>query len=104
MRWRRLVRARLDLTVAGFAPPETLGQNTWELLPLAHSELPLPQELTAVLSGRSDDDQVALMERLRTLDALLAAYGAELDAALEDASQRIEIDLGAASLGHTTWS
>lgn len=88
-RWRRLLRARLDLTVAGFAPPETLGAMSWELVPEAQMSLPLPQELLDAIRAAGTNDPVALMQRLRSLDRELMAYGAEIDAALEDSTEQI---------------
>lgn len=89
LRWRRLLRARLDLAVASYAPPDTLGAMSWDILPDAQMSLPHPQDLIAVVRVSPDDDQVALMQRLRALDRQLAAYGAHLDAALEDSTQQI---------------
>ena len=89
LRWRRLLRARLDLAVAAFAPPEPLGVATWELLPEAELGLPHPQVLTDAIHVGATTDQVALMHHLRHLDDMLAAYGAELDDALEHSTQQI---------------
>ncbi|HEY3437533.1 MAG TPA: hypothetical protein VGK35_07590 [Actinotalea sp.] len=89
LRWRRLLRARLDLAVAAFAPPQPLGEATWELLPEAEFGLPLPAQLMEAIQTDSDGDQVALMHHLRHLDDLLAAYGAEIDSALESSTQQI---------------
>lgn len=83
-RWRRLVRARLDLAVAAFAPPDHVGAMSWDLLPEAQLALPMPQELLAAVTVDPPADPVALMGHLRRLDRMLAAYGAELDAALEE--------------------
>ncbi|MBX9245779.1 hypothetical protein ICW40_13300 [Actinotalea ferrariae] len=85
-RWRRLVRARLDLAVASFAPPDHVGAMSWDILPEAQLALPMPQELLAAVTVDPPSDPVALMERLRRLDRMLAAYGAELDAALDELS------------------
>lgn len=82
-RWRRLVRARLDLTVASFAPPDQIGAMSWDLLPEAQMALPSPQDLLGAVTVAMPEDPVRLMEHLRELDQRLAAYGAELDAALE---------------------
>ncbi|NTW39740.1 MAG: hypothetical protein HGA44_07600 [Cellulomonadaceae bacterium] len=98
-RWRRLLRARLDLTVASFAPPEILGAMSWDLLPEAQLALPLPQSLHEVVSVDADVDRVALMRRLRDLDRELAAYGAELDVALEQCTEDLVADLMAPDRG-----
>lgn len=90
LRWRRLVRARLDLAVAGYAPPDTLGAMSWEILPDAQLSLPRPQDLiAAVRIGSSNDDEVALMQQLRRLDRQLAEYGKQLDDALEASTEEI---------------
>lgn len=89
LRWRRLLRARLDLAVAAFAPPEPLGEMSWDLLPDAQRALPMPFELTDAITVSAPTDQVALMEHLRTLDRSLASYGAELDQALETSTGEI---------------
>ena len=89
LRWRRLVRARLDLAVAAFAPPEPLGEATWDLLPEAEFGLPMPHELAAAIEVEQPQDAVGLMEELRSLDRKLAVYGAELDSALENQTDQL---------------
>lgn len=89
LRWRRLVRARLDLAVASYAPPDTLGAMSWDILPEAQMALPHPQELLDAVRAPDSDDQVELMQRLRTLDQLLAAYETHVDTALESSTQEI---------------
>lgn len=89
VRWRRLVRARLDLAVAAFAPPEPLGEATWDLVPEAEFGLPMPHELAAAIEVAQPADAVTLMEELRSLDRKLAVYGAEIDSALENQTQQL---------------
>ena len=89
LRWRRLVRARLDLAVAAIAPPEPLGEATWELVPEAEFGLPMAHDLAAAIHVDQPTDAVTLMEELRSLDRRLAVYGAEIDSALETSTQRI---------------
>lgn len=89
LRWRRLVRARLDLAVSAYAPPDTLGAMSWEILPDAQLSLPRPQDLIAAVRIGSSDDEVALMQELRRLDRQLAEYGRQLDEALESSTQEI---------------
>ncbi|MCU1432393.1 MAG: hypothetical protein JWP95_1498 [Actinotalea sp.] len=89
IRWRRLVRARLDLAVAAFAPPPPLGETTWEIVPEAQLALPLPHDLEAAITVAGPRDPVELMEHLRSLDRMLAVYGAELDHALETSTEQI---------------
>ena len=89
LRWRRLLRARLDLAVASYAPPDTLGAMSWDILPEAQMALPHPQELLDLVRTPGGDDQVALMQRLRDLDQQLAEYEAHLDEALEESTQEV---------------
>lgn len=89
LRWRRLLRARLDLAVASYAPPEPLGAMSWELLPAAQLRLPLTENLQAAVALEPEPDRVALMRRLRELDRELAAYGCALDEALEDCTDQL---------------
>lgn len=89
LRWRRLVRARLDLAVADYAPPDTLGAMSWDILPEAQMSLPHPQDLIATVRVAGATDEVALMQHLRELDRQLAEYGARLDSALEMSTQQI---------------
>lgn len=97
LRWRRLLRARLDLAVAAYAPPDTLGAMSWDILPEAQMSLPHPQDLLdAVRAGHGEEDQVALMQRLRELDRRLAQYQADVDEALERSTQEI---IGACASG-----
>ena len=83
LHWRRLVRGRLDLAIAAFAPPPPLGEMGWDLVPEAQLSLPVTRELAGALDLDGTADALAVMERLRELDRVLAAYGAALDAALE---------------------
>ncbi|WP_024286754.1 hypothetical protein [Cellulomonas sp. KRMCY2] len=89
LRWRRLLRARLDLAVAAFAPPEALGGMSWELLPDAQLGLPTHRDLIHAVTVPAPSDPVALMEHLRLLDRELAAYGSELDCELENRIQSV---------------
>lgn len=91
--WRRLLRARLDLAVGAFAPPEPLGSVAWETLPAAHHDLPDGAALAAAVSVGAPGDPVELMTRLRDLDRSLAAYGRALDDALETSTEHVVQDL-----------
>lgn len=96
VRWRRLLRARLDLAVASYAPPETLGVMSWDMLPTAMLSLPLPQTLREVVSLHPEEDRVGRMHQLRALDHDLAAYGAALDHALERCTEDLLAQLARA--------
>lgn len=100
LRWRRLLRARLDLVIAGCAPPDTLGAMSWDILPDAQMSLPRPQELLEAIRVPATDDHVTLIQRLRELDKMLAAYDIRIDAALEASSQKIVRGLAAPNAPH----
>jgi hypothetical protein len=91
--WRRLLRARLDLAVAAFAPPEPLGTVDWDKLPQAHHDLPDSTTLGAAVAVVTPIDPVELMNRLRHLDRSLAEYGRALDGALEVTTEHVVHDL-----------
>ncbi|KGM13871.1 hypothetical protein [Cellulomonas bogoriensis] len=88
-RWRRLLRARLDLAVASYAPPEPLGTFTGELVNPTSAHLPSTRELSAAISYVTPLDPVELMTRLRDLDRRLSSYDSELDDALERANDQM---------------
>lgn len=85
--WRRLLRARLDLAVAGLAPPEHLGALTWDVVPDAVALLPRAGELSEAVRVADDVDVVELLTRLRRLDRMLSRYAEELDGAIEETTQ-----------------
>lgn len=87
--WRRLLRARLDLAVAGLAPPEHLGAFTWDLMPDTAVLLPRAQDLSEAIRLGDADDVVDLLTRLRRLDRMLARYGAALETAIEETTQEL---------------
>jgi hypothetical protein len=94
VRWRRLLRARLDLLVATYAPPEELGAMGWDVLPHAQAAAPIGDELRAALGTCTHEtDQVAAMRRLRDLDRRLATYADELDRALEATTEALVMRL-----------
>lgn len=87
--WRRLLRARLDLAVAGLAPPEHLGAFTWDLMPDTAVLLPRAQDLSDAIRVGDADDVVDLLTRLRRLDRMLTRYGAALETAIEETTQEL---------------
>ena len=98
--WRRLLRARLDLAVAGFAPPEPLGAFTWDLVPDAVVLLPRAQELAeAIRAGGDGGDVVELLTTLRRLDRMLSRYADDLDVAIEETTQVLLAEQAAQTLG-----
>ncbi|EYR63935.1 hypothetical protein N866_17050 [Actinotalea ferrariae CF5-4] len=97
--WRRLLRARLDLAVAGLAPPEHLGSFTWEVLPDAAVLLPRTHELSEAVRVAEDVDVVDLLTRLRRLDRMLSRYADQLDGAIEETTQELLTEQAAAPRG-----
>ncbi|MCV2393184.1 hypothetical protein OEB99_02585 [Actinotalea sp. M2MS4P-6] len=98
VRWRRLLRARLDLLVASFAPPEPLGAMGWDVLPDAQLRLPSSEELHQAIAEREQADRVTAMRQLRVLDRRLSAYADELDRALEQSTESLVMALVAEEL------
>lgn len=86
-RWRRLLRARLDLLVASYAPPGPLGTVCWDVLPDAQLALPLADELLRAVALPPETDRVEAMRRLRDLDRQLATYAEELDSTWDMATE-----------------
>ncbi|MCB2174270.1 MAG: hypothetical protein KQH57_00525 [Actinomycetales bacterium] len=98
-RWRRLLRARLDLLVATYAPPERLGEMGWDVLPQAQLAAPDTDELRAAIDNSpAEADRVGAMRRLRDLDRRLAGYATELDAALDATTEALVMRLVADEL------
>lgn len=91
--WRRLLRARLDLLVAGLAPPERLGTLASDLPPGATDDLPDADHLRSAVTVPSVEDTVDLMNRIRSMDRALRHYGEHLDAALEAAARDLVHEL-----------
>lgn len=93
VRWRRLLRARLDLLVASYAPPSPLGSAGWDVLPETAVVPPATAELEAALGDCSEPDRVAAMLRLRDLDRRLGSYADELDRLLEASTEDLVMHL-----------
>lgn len=81
--WRRLVRARLDLTVARAVLPERLGGDATQYL---GTDAPGPDvahyHLVSIVQGAGDQLPVADLTRLRAADDALAAYEVRVRCAL----------------------
>lgn len=92
--WRRLVRARLDLAVAGVSAPGPLGEDVAFQLPLDVSlHVPRPQELAGVLEGTDRLAELSRVDHLRDLDGRLAAYQAGVEEALESTTSQLATHL-----------
>jgi len=88
--WRRLLRARIDLTVATATLPEPLGQDHSGVLPTgAERDLPCHLDLVcAVLDERGPTELDYLVE-LRDLDRRLASYESTIGQALGGATEEL---------------
>lgn len=94
IRWRRLVRARLDLALAATVPVEPLGMLAAEHLPEgAGVEVPMHGELAAALLVDAPTHEVAQLGQLRDLDQRLRRYELALDDALRSATDAFVADL-----------
>lgn len=88
--WRRVVRARMDLAVAGAASPGALGEEVAFVLALDVSlQVPRPGELHEALPPGDAGRDVGLLPSLRTLDQRLATYEAGVAQALECTTRRL---------------
>ncbi|MBD7920033.1 hypothetical protein H9657_17310 [Cellulomonas sp. Sa3CUA2] len=88
--WRRVVRARMDLAVAGAAGPGPLGEDVAFVLPLEVSlQVPRPGELHEALPDGDVGHEVGRLTALRALDQRLATYEAGVAEALERATGRL---------------
>ena len=91
--WRRVVRARMDLAIAGVADPGALGEQVAFVLPLdVGLEVPRPGELHAALAATDPGRDAGLLPALRALDERLAGYETGVLTALESATTRL-VDL-----------
>lgn len=87
-RWRRLLRARIDLAVAVLAEPEPLGQHVAGLVPSATEHaLPMHDDLRAAVAGAPS--AVNRLDALWELDQRIAHYAEAVDTALERATSAL---------------
>lgn len=89
VRWRRLVRDRLELAVAAAAPPQSPGADpdVRDLLGPA-DDVPPAAELAAAVRGALPIAEMHELPRLRDLDARLARYETRLVDALRELTDR----------------
>jgi hypothetical protein len=95
VRWRRLVRNRLELAVAAAAPPEAPGAcpEVRDVLGAAAGDIPPAAELAAAVRGALPIAEVHELPRLRDLDTRLARYEMRLEMALHDLTDRYIVQL-----------
>lgn len=99
VRWRRLLRARIDLLVASFAPPRPLGTDAWDLPADRQLDPPPASQIAAALGVCPDVDRVEALQRLRDLDRRLAQYNADLLRLVDCSTERLVMQLVEAELG-----
>lgn len=88
--WRRVVRARMDLAVAGAAGPGPLGEDVAFVLPLdVCLEVPRAGDLQAALPDAYAGREAGLLPALWALDQRLAAYETGVAEAFERATLRL---------------
>lgn len=83
LHWRRLIKARIDLSVAGALLPDRLGIDAWDVLGPADSLLPDHLRMSQLVRGSGSASAVLDLPELRTIDRHLAAYGAHARSELE---------------------
>jgi hypothetical protein len=83
VRWRRLVRDRLELAVAAAAPPQVPGEDLEvRALLVCPDDIPPAAELAAAVRGALPIAEMYELPHLRDLDMRLARYELRLDEAL----------------------
>jgi hypothetical protein len=95
VRWRRLVRNRLELAVAAAAPPAAPGTcpDVRASLGAGAHDVPGAAELAAALRGGLPIAEVHELPRLRDLDTRLTRYEMRLENALRDLTDRYIVQL-----------
>jgi hypothetical protein len=87
-KWRRLIRARVDIAIASAALPEPLGQDVLPYLTCdAQDDLPMYRELDAAVRGGLSSGEIDRIDTLRELDDRLARYEALVTGALSEATE-----------------
>lgn len=80
--WRRLIKARIDLSVAGALLPDRLGVDAWDVLGPG-ALLPDHVRMAQLVRGSGSASAVLDLPELRDIDRHLAAYGAQARSELE---------------------
>lgn len=103
-RWRRLLRARIDLAVATAALPDPLGQDANGVLPTgAERDLPCHLELVSAVLDGGPSSALDHLGELRDLDRRLASYESTVTQALggttDEFIRRLALDPAASLRG-----
>ncbi|MCR6492415.1 hypothetical protein [Cellulomonas sp. P24] len=87
-RWRRLVRARIEVAVAAATMPDPLGQDPLPYLGVdVQALLPMQVELETALRSGLPIGELDRLDLLRDLDRRLCAYQQSVATALELATE-----------------
>lgn len=88
--WRRLIKARIDLSVATALLPERIGEAEINPLLLAYPEhLPPHAELAQLVRGSNTTSDVFQIGELRRTELALVAYGDTVRRSLEYATESL---------------
>lgn len=95
MHWRRVIRARIDLSVTAVLLPDRLGTETAGVLPPECTQLlPDHDELARVARGTSTPSEVLSLASLRALERRLTAYTDTVRRNLEYTTERLVFRAG----------
>lgn len=95
MHWRRVIRARIDLSVTAVLLPDRLGTETTGVLPPECAQLlPDHDELARVARGTATPSEVLSLASLRALERRLTAYTDTIRRNLEYTTERLVLRAG----------
>lgn len=83
LHWRRLIKARIDLSVSGALLPDRLGIDAWEVLGPVDDLVPDHVRMAQLVRGTASASAVLDLPELRDIDRQLAEYGAHARSELE---------------------
>ena len=90
LHWRRLIKARIDLSVATALLPERIGQEGVSPHLLDYPEhLPAPEVLAQMVRGSSTTSEVFQIGELRRIELELISYSDTVRRSLEYATESL---------------
>lgn len=90
LHWRRLIKARIDLSVATALLPERIGQESVSPLLLDYPDtLPTHEVLAQLVRGSSTTSDVFQLGELRRIERELLDYGDTVRRSLEYTTERL---------------
>ena len=90
LHWRRLIKARIDLSVATALLPEQIGREAVSPMLLEYPEhLPAHAVLAQMVRGSSTTSEVFQIGELRRIELELIAYGDTVRRSLEFSTERL---------------